>query len=280
MVTVTKRNSKRNPTQELLKTRLDSMRLKPMPSSSSLSVSTSANRTAHPAKQPLRRSATLTMATSAHAAFFVQPKNRSLSLCSLTSNEDDDTDEEIELFERDQHSDAATPEQPEFPPLIPHPSLRFRPSFGSLLDLDNIPRPRLKMRTSFGMWLDDSCGYEISTTAVPTVSPTSSSSSPAEVTCLNNADTRRLPFVPDYEDDDLSVCEPPVDEMIFSTPKSNSSSCSLSNHNYGLRRRQQVRTPLLSPPLLLKPTHSIIHFDDFDATMIATKNCLYLPDVF
>jgi hypothetical protein len=251
MVTVNKRR-KSCSIQDQFKIHLNSIR----------SERISSLRTHRQPKQSHRRSTTATMMTASRDSFFFKPLQRSLSMCSITSDECN-SDEEIEQCRLNEngYQDATLPkilssmEHVMDTPRTPTLSLRMQPSPCSGLIIENLPFPSLILRPTLRRRYDTN--PESSSTHMTT-------DSTLYLDC-SDSEGSSLPFMPEYENDSVTR-DMALDEFVLDTPKS----------GY-LLRTQQVLSP---PPLRITGTaRRIVSPDDFEIDL-TTNPSLFLPDAF
>jgi hypothetical protein len=248
MVTSSNRSKSFSTIQENFQIRLRSIRLKCI----------SSIRTPRRAKLSHRRSSTLQTMTAASESLLFKPLKRSLSLCSLTSDEYISDDEIGPCFSNEKgYLDIASRENAPTKKLMnspkaPAPSLRMRPSPCSRLIIDSLPFPTLTLQPTPNRWYDFS--PEISALYVTmTESTISSDYSDDEGSLLQN--------IPEHERNSTTL---DVEGFILNTPKT----CYLESAKRSL-----------SPPPLRSANRNVIYPDAFKKDL-ATNQSLFLPDAF
>jgi hypothetical protein len=218
-------------------------------------------RTKRRPKQSHRRSSTLQMMTAAGDSFLFKPLKRSLSLCSLTSDEYI-SDDEIEPWQMNETGyqdistrrtmSSTTPKMNS--PKAPTPSLRMRPSPCSGCIFENLPFLSLIVHPTPNFLYD----------SYPESSPIDVTKNESTLASdFTDDEGSSLSYMPEYE---RNATTPDVDlhDTILDTPKS----CYLRNPTHSV-----------SPPPLRATKRYTIYSDAFENDL-ATNHSLFLPDGF
>lgn len=219
-------------------------------------------RTRRRRKHSHRRSSTLQMMSVASDSLLLKPLNRSVSLCSLTSDDytSDDEMEPCQIEETKYRGTltrkalSATTHLLNSPKSLTH-SLRMRPSTWS--GEGSIESFRFLSQDVQSM--PDMLCYAYPESSVINVTMTESTLS----SDFTDDEGSSLPYMPEYESE-RTTPDLDFDDIILDTPKS----CNLN-----------ASPNSLSPPPLRSTTRFIIFSDAFERDL-ATNDSLFLPDAF